>query len=176
MTMVQSRPAPKGGRPGRVPGQLTGWHVLAALLGFFGLIIAVNVVMAHYAVATFGGVETESSYKAGLAFKAEEDAAATQNARQWRVILDVSDRPDGTRLLVIEARDAAGKPLAGYAVDARFAHPADARQDVTVPLTDLGGGRYQGTAGVHRGQWELIVDLAQGEGRLFRSKNRVQLR
>lgn len=160
----------------RAAGQLTGWHVLAILLAFFGAIITVNVVMARYAIATFGGVETESSYKAGLTFKSEENAAADQNARGWTVNLIVDPGADGARTVTIEAKDAAGRPLVGYDVDARFAHPADARQDVTVDLHEIGGGRYRGAANVHAGQWELIVDLAQGEQRQFRSKNRVQLR
>lgn len=160
----------------RTTGELKGWHVFAMLVAFFGVIAGVNFVMARYAITTFGGLETESSYKAGLAFKGEMDAAAHQAARNWTVNLSVRDGANGSRILLIEAKDAAGKPVAGFDVDARFAHLADARQDVAVDLVDLGGGRYQGTASVHPGQWELIVDLAQGADRLFRSKNRVQLR
>ncbi|WP_051356575.1 FixH family protein [Azorhizobium doebereinerae] len=168
MAQAQARP--------RAGGKITGWHVFTILVAFFGVIISVNVVMAHYAISTFGGLETESSYKAGLAFRGEEIAAADQDARKWQVNLTVRDGADGSRIVAIEAVDAKGNPLAGYDVDARFAHPADARQDVVVDLNEATGGRYQGTASVHKGQWELIVDLAQGGTRLFRSKNRVQLR
>ncbi len=168
MAHVTARPGPSG--------PLHGWHVLAMLVAFFGVIAAVNFTMAHYALSTFGGLETESSYKAGLAFKGEMDAAAHQSARHWTVNLSVRDGADGARTLLIDASDATGKPVVGFDVDARFAHPADARQDVVVDLVDLGGGHYQGKATVHPGQWELIVDLAQGGDRLFRSKNRVQLR
>ncbi|MGU3494589.1 FixH family protein [Xanthobacteraceae bacterium A53D] len=174
MSLHQSRPLNQP-KP-RARGQITGWHVFGALVLFFGIIAGANVTMARFALSTFGGVETQSSYKAGLAFRGEEDAAARQAAKGWHVTLNVTDRADGTRVLLIEARDANGTPLAGYGADARFSHPADARQDVTVPLSDLGGGRYQGHAAVHSGQWALVVDLTQGEDRVFRSRNRVQLR
>ena len=59
----------------RRPRELTGRAVLLILLAFFGVVIAVNLIMARYAVSTFAGVETESSYKAGLAFTAEHRAA-----------------------------------------------------------------------------------------------------
>ena len=56
--------------------ELTGKHVLLWFLGFFALIFAVNGVLVKAATSTFGGVETSSSYKAGLMFK--EDIAAAE--------------------------------------------------------------------------------------------------
>ena len=53
--------------------ELTGRHVLFCLLGFFGVVFAVNAVLVKAATSTFGGVETSSSYKAGLMF--EQDVA-----------------------------------------------------------------------------------------------------
>ena len=52
----------------RKPCELTGKHVLLCLLGFFGVVFAVNAVLVKAATSTFGGVETSSSYKAGLMF------------------------------------------------------------------------------------------------------------
>ena len=67
------------------------------LVAFFGLVMVVNVVMVKAAISTFGGVDTQSSYQAGLAFKAEEAAAAAQNARDWPVdaTLERELRPAG---------------------------------------------------------------------------------
>jgi len=39
----------------------TGRHMLAVLVGFFGVVIAVNFIMASYATSTFGGVVVENS-------------------------------------------------------------------------------------------------------------------
>ena len=36
----------------------TGYHMAAILIGFFGIVIAVNIYMAKVAVGTFGGTGT----------------------------------------------------------------------------------------------------------------------
>lgn len=157
------------------PREITGRFVLVCLLSFFATIIAVNLVMARYAVTTFGGVETASSYKAGLAFKGEEQAAERQAERHWNVAAEFQDLGGDGRVLTIIARDAKGNPLTGLSAAARLSHPTDARRDVSVPLRDLGTGRYGVSLDAPAGQWDLVIDLSQGEDRLFRSKNRVQL-
>ncbi|OYY30812.1 MAG: hypothetical protein B7Y65_00330 [Azorhizobium sp. 35-67-15] len=156
------------------PRELTGRMVLFIILAFFGVVVGVNVVMARFAVSTFGGVETESSYKAGLAFRSEEEAAAQQTTRGWNVEADMTSQ-GLERHIVLIVRDAAGKPLSGLEVTGRLFHPTDARGDVILALAGLGNGRYTGAVTAHAGQWDLMLDLAQGGQRLFRSKNRVQL-
>lgn len=162
-------------RSGR-PREITGRFVLACLLGFFAVVVAVNMVMARYAVSTFGGVETASSYKAGLAFRGEELAAERQAERRWQVTADFQSLGAEGRIVTITARDGAGNPQSGLIAAARLAHPTDARRDVFADLRDLGAGRYSATVDAPAGQWDLVIDLSQGAERLFRSKNRMQLR
>src|SRR5690606_14427817 len=101
---------------------LTGRSVLVMLLAFFGAVMVVNVFMIRAAVSTFGGVDTPSSYKAGLAFKAEEAAAAAQAALGWTVSGRIT--PSGGRELVtIDILDRTGAPVARAEVTARLAHP-----------------------------------------------------
>ena len=59
--------------------ELTGKHVLFCLVGFFAVVFAVNAVMMRAATSTFGGVETASSYKAGLMF--EQDSCERPSSR-----------------------------------------------------------------------------------------------
>ncbi len=66
------------------PRELTGRHVLMWLVAFFGFIFVVNAVMIRAATSTFGGVETRSSYKAGLMFKSELERAERQHDLHWR--------------------------------------------------------------------------------------------
>lgn len=155
--------------------ELTGRAVLLMLLGFFGLVIVVNVVMARFAVSTFAGVETDSAYKAGLAFTAEHEAAERQQARHWTVDVTIGNTGGTGRTISLRVLDAAGKPLTGLAADGRFAHPTDARRDVVLDVEPAGDGRYKAVAQAGAGQWDLVIDFAQGGERLFRSKNRVQL-
>ena len=46
---------------------------------------AVNAVLVRAAISTFGGVETASSYKAGLQFEHEVAVAERQDALHWQV-------------------------------------------------------------------------------------------
>ena len=61
--------------------RVTGRMVFFTLVGFFGLILVANIALVDFAISTFGGVDTPSSYQAGLHFKDEEAAAdVTQEA------------------------------------------------------------------------------------------------
>ncbi|MDI4665360.1 FixH family protein [Xanthobacter autotrophicus] len=159
----------------RRPRELTGRAVLFTLLAFFGVVMGVNFLMARLAVSTFAGVETESSYKAGLAFSAEHRAAEKQAARHWSVNVELASPGNDARVVTIRVLDATGAPLSQLAPDGRFSHPTDARRDVGLDLKPLGDGRYRATAAAGPGQWDLVIDFAQGGERQFRSKNRVQL-
>ena len=55
----------------RSPRQWTGWTVLITLLGFFGVIFAVNGVMIYAALSTLSGTDTDSAYQAGLQYEQE---------------------------------------------------------------------------------------------------------
>ena len=68
------------------PRELTGRHVWVWLVGFFGSVFAVNACMVHAAISTFGGVETVSSYKAGLQFEQRSrKGASARQALHWQV-------------------------------------------------------------------------------------------
>lgn len=157
------------------PRPITGRFVLFALLAFFGTVVAVNVVMARLAVSTFGGVETASSYKAGLAFRSEELAAEKQAGLHWRVEAAIAGLGGDGRIVTVTVRDAEGRPVPGLEAVARLSHPTDARRDVPLTFTDVGSGTFRTSTEAHAGSWDLVIDLSQGGTRLFRSKNRVQL-
>ena len=48
--------------------RLTGWHVLASVVLFFGVFITVDVLMAIDAYRTYSGEVSTSPYEDGLAF------------------------------------------------------------------------------------------------------------
>lgn len=156
------------------PREVTGRMVLICLIAFFGVVTAVNAVMIRAATSTFGGVETGSSYQAGLAFKRETEAAREQDARHWQVRADV--RLSGDRMVVeIDARDAGGKPIAGLVATAVLHHPTDARADHEVAVNETTGGHFHGTTIASPGQWDIRIELARDGERLFRSRSRIVL-
>jgi len=121
----------------RDPKELTGRFVLFCFLGFFAVVAAMNAVLIRAATTTFGGVETASSYKAGLVFKQEIAAAHAQEARRWAVEARLQRAPSEAAVLSVTVRDGAGSPPAGVELRARLAHPADARRDQAIAVLDL---------------------------------------
>ena len=158
------------------PRELTGRAVLCWLLGFFGFVFIVNVVMMRAATSTFGGLETSSSYKAGLMFKQEIASAERQAALHWHVDGKLTRDKAGEAVLDVAVRDDKGVALTGLTAFARLAHPADARLDHTVPLSLIGAGVFHGLVPAAPGQWELIIDLERDGDRVFRSRSRISLR
>jgi nitrogen fixation protein FixH len=158
------------------PREFTGRHVWVWLIGFFGSVFVVNAFMVHAAISTFGGVETTSSYKAGLQFESEVARAGRQQALHWHVDGKLKRDKAGQAELDILARDANGTPLTGLAADAKLAHPTDERLDHVIPVHPVTAGVFHGQATAQPGQWDLIVDLYRGDKRVFRSRSRVSLR
>jgi nitrogen fixation protein FixH len=159
----------------RPPREVTGRTVLICLVAFFGLIAAMNAVLIRLAVSTFGGVETENAYQAGLNFSREIAAAETQDALHWQVMATVSGGPE-TTVVELVARDANGRPLAGLDASAQLVHPTDRRGDLTVPLDEGATGTFRGQVAAAHGNWTLVIDLLRDGTRVFHSRNRVYLR
>lgn len=156
------------------PRPLTGRIVLLCLIGFFTVISIANGIMIRAAVTTFGGVETSSSYQAGLAYAREAAAAQAQNARHWQVKAAV--QPLGALTLVdLDARDAVGAPLSGLTATVLLSHPTDQRADRAVTLSEESAGRFRGTVDRIAGQWDVVIELSRGGERVFRSRNRIVL-
>ncbi len=160
---------------GRPPRGWTGWTILFALLGFFGVIFAVNGVMIYEALSTLSGVDTDSAYQAGLMYEQAVATAKAQDARRWRVDAKLTPSSDGERLDV-NARDATGRPLGGMQASVVFERPTDRRLDRSVVLIEDAAGRFHGDADVAAGQWDLVIELTRHGEQLFRSKNRVILK
>jgi nitrogen fixation protein FixH len=160
----------------RPRGYLTGRAVLVWLVAFFGVVIAVNVLMAKLAIDTMPGTAAASSYEAGNAYNAEISAARDQSARRWQVRGHVERGAGGRTSIEVEAHDAAGEPLDGLAFSATLERPADAPADRRVILREYASGRYRGDAtDVAPGQWDLVLQASRGASRMFASHNRIIL-
>jgi len=156
--------------------ELTGKHVLLCFIGFFGVVFAVNGVLVRAATSTFGGVETTSSYKAGLMFEQEVARVEQQDALHWRVDGKIVREIAGLVVLDVAAHDARGLALDGLTARAWLAHPADERLDRQLAMIPVAGGQFRGEGRAAPGQWELVIDLYRGDTRVFRSRSRVTLR
>jgi nitrogen fixation protein FixH len=167
------QPAGAGARNG---AGLSGRTVLFSLIGFFAVVIGVNVTMMTLAISTMPGTEVESPYLAGIKYNSEISAARAQEARGWRMTSHVERAGDGRAVVTLEARDSDGALLTGLALSVRLARPTDRRADRAVSLGERSAGRYAGEANdVAAGIWDLEVEADRGGERLFRSRNRITL-
>ncbi|SCY72062.1 FixH family protein [Microvirga guangxiensis] len=157
----------------RPPRVITGRTVLIYFISFFGVIFAMNFVMIRFAVSSFSGVETESSYKAGLTFKNDVAAAHAQDARHWSVEANVQRGENGK--IIITARDDKAQALAGLTAQVRLGHPTDKRNDVAMEFVETSTGQFRSLTPLPEGNWNLVIDLKRGEEIVFRSKSRVAL-
>jgi nitrogen fixation protein FixH len=156
--------------------ELTGRTVLIYMVAFFGVIGAANAFLIHAATSTFGGVEVESSYRAGLKFQQELDAARAQDALNWSVSARLARRAAGDAELSLTVRDRNGVPLSGLEAAARLTHPADSRRDHAILLKTVGAGRFAGLTEAETAQWDLLIDLTRDGKTVFRSRSRIDLR
>lgn len=162
------------GRPIGRRGEVTGRMVFACLAAFFVIVGAVNAIMIGAALSTFGGVETENAYQAGLAFAREMAAVDAQDALHWSVRAKVVVVNGATELEVLAA-DGAGQPLTGIEATGRLLHPTDRRVDHAVAFDEVAPGRFKGRTDPVEGQWTVVIDLSRDGVRKFRSRNRVSL-
>lgn len=156
--------------------ELTGRTVFFCLLAFFGVVAGANAVLIRAATSTFGGVEVQSSYAAGLRFQQELAAVREQDALHWSVSARLERRSGGDAELLLSARDRNGAPLSALEVVARLAHPTDARHDHVIAMHSVGPGQFTGVTEAGPAQWDVLIDLSRDGHTMFRSKSRVELR
>lgn len=154
----------------------TGWMALAILVVFFGTIFCANASLVYYALSTFSGEQEASPYEHGLAYDKDIAAARDQDARQWRVSINVL-RPqlDAPALIDVTMHDADDQPLQGLSVIATLEFPANKKLDRHANLTEAALGDYRADAPLQAGQWDLIIEARRDGERLFRSRNRIVL-
>ena len=156
--------------------KITGRHVLLGLIGFFGVVMAVNVAFVYFATTTFSGLEAPKAYRSGVAYNEALRAAAAQAALGWQPALRVdTEAPETAVSLTLS--DANGLPLQGLAVSAHWRRPTRTEDDREMALAPDGPGRYAGAIALPgRGQWDLSVVAEDGAGNRFRLDHRVWIK
>ena len=154
----------------------TGLTVLLTLLGFFGVVFAVNGVMIFAALSTLTGVDTASAYQTGRMFEHDVAMAHAQDARHWQVDAKVTAAADGARRVFVVARDASGRPLGDMGLAVTFERPTDRRFDRDVAVTLDSPGNFHGSADIPAGQWDLVIALSRDGDEMFRSRSRIILK
>jgi len=143
----------------------TGRHMTAVLFAFFGVVIAVNMLNAHYASSTFGGEVVENSYVASQHFNRWLDEAKTEKSLGWDEV--TTWRPDGRVVVAVK-----GAPD-GTVVKALAWRPLGRLPDRAVTFDSIGKGRFLSRQALPDGRWELRLSVAAG-GRIWRREEHLQ--
>lgn len=155
------------------PERIEGRHVLVALLGFFGLMLAVNGIFLFYALNTFNGFEARDAYRRGLSYNERIANDLKQAQRGWQTQASY-DTPSGR--LITSIRDIQGRAVAGLSLSLEIRRPATDREDRALALKEVRPGRYEGEANLAPGQWIVIGEARRGGGvdaQSFRFKQRL---
>lgn len=136
------------------PRRFTGRHLAAIVIGFFAVVIAVNLTMATLASRTFSGALVRNGYVASQDFDDWSAAERRQAELGWTVAV----RLDAGKL-VVDARDREGAPITGAAVTAVLRHPIAADRAMKLKLRAGEPGGYVAPADVARGQWQALISL-----------------
>ena len=149
--------------------KLTGWHVLAMFVAFFGVIIAVNVTLAWKAISTFPGLEVENGYVASQSF--DRDRAA-QMALAWT--LTPSYDP-AAHTLQLEFLDSAGQPVTLGALSVLVGRTTETSDDI-LPDFQLVNGAYVAAADLTSGKWMMAVEARAADGTRFHQRLDLHVR
>jgi len=137
----------------------------AIMVGFFAVVIAVNLFMARQASATFGGVVVDNSYVASQHFNRWLDEAAAERALGWKA--DLGRTVDGRVTLAL-----AGPATASIRGVAR--HPLGRQSDVTLRFVPTGTGRFVTDEVLPAGRWRVRIEARGEGGKLWRSEGDVR--
>lgn len=146
----------------------TGWHMLGAMLLFFGTIITVNFTMAYLATSTWSGLVVKNTYIASQEFNGKAAGIRAMLSTGIKGTLEV--RQDNIRYGLAMPGD---EPVLADKVTAHFKRPVGEHQDFVTELKPAGAGVYEASHPVLPGHWIVeIIAVRDGET-IMHEANRI---
>ncbi|MEO7220912.1 MAG: FixH family protein [Devosia sp.] len=137
-------------------GQFTGKHMLAVILGFFGVVIAVNVTMAVISSVSWTGLVVDNSYVASQEFEKKRLAHLAQVQAGW--LATFTYLPGVARLIVV---DGAGNDIDLGDVTLKINRPVGGHDDKLVTLSRDALGGYSAEVQLDPGVWQARLIAPQ---------------
>lgn len=147
---------------------LTGWHVLAMVVGFFAVVIAVDVLFAIQAYKTFPGEVSVTPYEDGIAYNRTLAQLATQEKYGWKAVAGAEPGR-----IIVEFRDAKGGPVSGLTFTTKLEHPATETGRLVPKFKEATPGRYQADMPDIKGAWDLTLVATNAAGQRFEAERRL---
>lgn len=140
---------------------LTGRKVLLIAVVAFGMVIAVNALMAIKAISTFPGLEVKNSYVASQVFDAERNA---QQALGWTLSHHYADG-----VLRLGFRDREGRPVQVDRLSAVVGRTTQAASD-RHPVFEWTGTDYVAAETLAPGKWMILMEAFAPDGTRFHQR------
>ena len=128
--------------------RFTGWHMTAIMFAFFGVVIVVNLVMARFAVTTFGGTVVDNSYVASQKYNGWLAEARRQKQLGWTA----SPSLDAGRRVVVSL-NVEGVRIEGYAQ-----HPLGRERNIPLSF----GKDHRSAESLPDGRWAVHLIVRKG--------------
>ncbi|EKF17592.1 FixH family protein [Nitratireductor pacificus] len=151
--------------------EFTGWHMLAIMIAFFGVVIAVNLTMAFYASSSWTGLIVKNSYVASQTFNERTAEGREQAALGWTGELMVKGDAITYRLV-----DASGSTIPLDSVAVVMHRPVTADEDIALTLERRADGTFGIDHGPGDGTWVINITAEAGLDHPYRDVRRIVIR
>ncbi|WP_257548080.1 FixH family protein [Sphingopyxis sp. DBS4] len=141
----------------RERGPFTGRHAAMILVAFFGVVISVNIVMASFALSTFGGTVVDNSYVASQHYNEWLARADAQDQLGW----DKSVTVDESRHVRLAVRKD-GAPVEGLRIVATLRHPLGQTPPRALRFAPVADGTLRSLGALPAGRWQIDLSVHRG--------------
>ena len=151
--------------------EFTGGHMVAVMVAFFGVVIAVNLTLAFFARSSWTGLVVENAYVASQEFNEHAAEGRAQAALGWTGTLAIDGRGISYRLA-----DRAGKPVGLKGVTVILRRPAYAGEDRDACPCRHRGRRFRIGRRVRDGMWIVEIEAKTAQAAPYRDVRRAVVR
>ncbi|PHS23745.1 MAG: ferredoxin [Robiginitomaculum sp.] len=122
----------------KTPYRVKGWHVLAGMIAFFGVVIGVNTVFIIKATGTFPGMSVSHPFQKGIHYNQTLEAREIARAEGWKAHFAI----ENAAAVVVTIQNTNG-PVDGLSVSVRLQWPGLPHEDRNLKLLPSGPGEYR---------------------------------
>lgn len=152
-------------------GTFTGWHMLGIMCAFFGVIIAVNLTMAYFALDSWSGLVVKNGYVASQEFNEKATTGKEQAALQWQ-----SKPTYENGIFTWRLTDRSGNAVAVTGGTVEFKRPVGDVHDTKITLEAGEKGVLTAPLTLADGAWIMEVNADAGLDDPYRHIIRVLIR
>lgn len=148
--------------------EFTGWHMLAIMVAFFGVIITVNIIMATSAISSWSGLVVQNSYVASQEFNEKSIVGKAHAALNWQEHLSYENG-----IVRYQLTEASGTPVKVVGATAVFRRPVNEKEDQTLNMLPEVDGVLTAEADLKDGNWVVEINTYAGLDEPYRQVSRI---